>query len=237
VALFDFLSKKGAQTPIQKLATKVLDKRGMAPDRWDAIQALSKLDTEEAVEALLGRFTIYVDPSITDQEEKDAVLNTVVGKGAIAVPPLKRFIKKSESVTWPLKMLERVLPEAEVLTIVLDLLRAMDTEYERDPQRKLQLLSALESRRDASIVPAVKPFLQDVNEGARFNAVAAIFAQPQAEEAKSDLLESLAKEDSMRVKARLLDGFAQLGWTVDPKTIGKLPDAYAIDSNGVPVRR
>jgi HEAT repeat protein len=68
VGLFDFLNKKSAQTPVQKLAVKAADKRGMAPDRWEALQALSKIDSEEAVDALLNRFTFYVDPSITDQE-------------------------------------------------------------------------------------------------------------------------------------------------------------------------
>ena len=109
MGLFDFLSKKSAQSPVQKLAVKAADKRGMAPDRWEALQALARIDSEEAVEALLHRFTFYVDPTITDQEEKDAVFDSIVAKGATSVEPLKRFIKKSESLSWPLKMLDRVL--------------------------------------------------------------------------------------------------------------------------------
>ena len=237
MGLFDFLSKKGAQTPVQKLAAKVLDKRGMAPDRWDAIQALSKMDSEEAVEALLQRFTFYTDPSITDQEEKESVFNTIVGKGQVAVAPVKRFMAKSEAVTWPLKMLDRLLPEGEVLGAVFELLAGMDTEYERDPQRKLQLLSALETRRDPRILAVVKPFLADVNEGARFHAVGGVFAQENVEEARDTLLEQLAKEDSMRVKARILEGFAQRGWAVDASKLGKLPDGFVVDPNGLPKRR
>jgi HEAT repeat protein len=237
VGLFDFLSKKGAQTPVQKLAVKVLDKRGMAPDRWDAIQALSKMDSEEAVEALLARFTFYTDPSITDQEEKESVFNSIVLKGAVAVPPVKRFLAKSEAVTWPLKMLDRLLPEPEVTAIVLEILGAMDTEYERDPQRKLQLLAALEIRRDPRVLSAVKPFLADVNETARFHAVGSVFAQEGADEARETLLERLSKEDSMRVKARILDGFAQRSWPVDPARTGKLPDGFSLDPQSVPRRR
>src|SRR5688572_20397883 len=127
----------------------------MAPDRWEALQALSKIDSEEAVEALLSRFTFYVDPTITDQEEKDSVFNAVVEKGALAVAPLKRFIRRAESLSWPLKMLDRVLPAEEVLDILLELLSAMDTEYERDPQRKLQVLAELEARHGARVVEAV----------------------------------------------------------------------------------
>lgn len=238
MGLFDFISKKGAQTPVQKLQAKVMDKRGMAPDRWDAIQALSKMDTEEAIEALLWRFTFKTDPSITDQEEKDAVFNAIVQKGPTAVGPLKRFIKKkSEPITWALKMLDRVLPAGEVLDILLELLRDMDTEYERDPDRKLQILAELETRKGPQVLDAVRPFVRDVNETARFHAVGALLAQQEIESTRQALLEALPKEESMRVKVRILDGLAVRGWSVDPANTGRLPDGWVIDANGVPRKR
>ncbi|MDB4974444.1 MAG: hypothetical protein JWN48_2785 [Myxococcaceae bacterium] len=222
---------------MQKLATQVADKRGMAPDRWEAIQALSKIDSEEAVTALLIRFTFYTDPTITDQEEKESVFSAIVAKGATAVAPLKRFMAKAESLSWPLKMLDRVLPEADVLAMLLEMLSKMDTEYERDPQRKLQILSELETRRGEAVVAAVRPFLADVHETARFHAVGAVFAQDNAEEARSALLTALEREDSMRIKARILDGFGQRGWKLEGAQLGKLPDAFALDAAGVPKRR
>ena len=237
MGLFDLFSKKGGQSAVQKLAPKVADKRGMAPDRWEAIQALTKIDSEEAVEALLVRFTFYVDPTITDQEEKDAVFNAIVAKGATSVAPLKRFIAKAESLSWPLKMLDRVLGEGEVLTLLLDMLGKMDTEYERDPQRKLQILAELETRHGPAVVTAVTPFLADVHETARFHAVGAVLAQENAEEARPALADALAREESMRIKARILDGFGQRGWSVDPtRLVGRLPDAFSLDDAGVPHR-
>jgi hypothetical protein len=237
VGLFDFITKKNA-SPVQKLKGKVMDKRSMAPDRWDAIQALAKMDSEEAVEALLERFTFHIDPSITDQEEKEAVFNAVVQKGAVAVPPLKRFIKrKSESITWPLKMLDRILPASEVLEILLDLLRDMDTEYERDPQRKLQILSEFETRKGPGVVEAVRPFLSDVNESARFHAVGALLAQDEAEQARAALLDALDREESMRIKVRMLEGFAQRNWGIDAVHTAKLPHGFVLDPNGIPQRR
>jgi hypothetical protein len=237
VGLFDFISKKNAQSPVQKLAVKAADKRGMAPDRWDALQALARIDSEEAVEALLHRFTFYVDPSITDQEEKDSVFESIVSKGNTSVEPLKRFIKKSGSLSWPLKMLGRVLSDAEVLAILLDLIASMDTEYERDPTRKLQLLAELENHRGDGVLAVVLPFLKDVNETARFHAVGAIFAQEGPEVAREELNELLGREDSMRTKARILDGFAALGWPVDTAKAGRLPDGYSLDAKGLPRRR
>jgi len=237
VGLFDFLNKKSAQTPVQKLAVKAADKRGMAPDRWEALQALARIDSEEAVEALLHRFTFYVDPSITDQEEKDSVFESVVAKGTLTVEPLKRFVRKSESLSWPLKMLDRVLPPEDVLGILLELIGSMDTEYERDPTRKLQLLAELENRRGPGVVAGVLPFLKDVNETARFHAVGALFAQEAAVEAREALAELLGREDSMRTKARILDGFAAFQWPLEPSKAGRLPDGFVLDAKGLPRRR
>jgi hypothetical protein len=237
VGLFDLFSKKGSAGAVQKLAPKVADKRGMAPDRWEAIQALSKIDTEEAVQALLIRFTFYTDPTITDQEEKEAVFHAIVAKGEVAVAPLKRFLAKAESLSWPLKMLDRVQSPEDVLAMLLDMLSKMDTEYERDPQRKLQILSELETRQGPGVVAAVQPFLADVHETARFHAVGAVLAQESAEEARAALLEAFAREDSMRIKGRILDGFGLRGWKLEASQAGKLPDAFVLDAAGVPKRR
>lgn len=237
VGLFDLFSKKGSSGAVQKLAPKVADKRGMAPDRWEAIQALSKIDSEEAVDALLVRFTFYTDPTITDQEEKEGVFNAIVAKGNLSVAPLKRFLARAESLSWPLRMLDRVLTSEEVLAMLLDMLSKMDTEYERDPQRKLQILAELETRRGANVVEAVKPFLADVHETARFHAVGAVLAQENAAEARQALSEVLASEESVRIRARILDGFTQQGWALDPALRAKLPDAFVLDANGVPRRR
>jgi MoxR-like ATPase len=236
VGLFDFLNKKNS-TPVQRLAAKAADKRGMAPDRWEALQALIKLDGEEPIEALMNRFTFYTDPTITDQEEKEAVFNAIVAKGKISIEPIKRFIRKAESLSWPLKMLDCVAAPTEVLDILLDLLRRMDTEYERDPQRKLQILSELETRRGAAVVEVVRPFLADVHETARFHAVGAVLAQDDAEAAREALVDTLAREDSMRIKARILDGFAEREWALDPAKAGRLPDAFTLDAGGTPHRR
>ncbi len=208
----------------------------MTPDRWESIQALVKLDSEEAIEAMLPRFTYYGDPTITDHEEKETIFNAIVARGALAEAPLRRFIAKSESVSWPLKMLERLLPGEQVLELLLALLSKMDTEYERDPQRKLQILAELEQRTGPEILSAVRPFFTDVNETARFHSLGAALAQPNAEQAEAELRAALAREDSMRVKAKILEGFARRSWALDPATCGHLPDGWFLDA-GVPKKR
>ena len=243
MGIFDFLTGGGSapkgnpEAAIKKYGARAINKRAQAPDRWDAIQALSGLRTAGVVEALLPRFTFYVDPSITDQEEKDLAFQIVVDVGEPAIEPIVAFMRRAESVSWAIKMLDQIAGEERVISELVALLETMDTEYARDPEKKLQVISALEERDDARIVAAVTRFVEDVNESVRFNAAATIFAQKDAESARPVILAQLANEDSVRVKARMLDGFAARGWTLDESsasTITKsLPPGITVDAKGV----
>lgn len=235
MGLFDFLNKKHS-SPLHKHAARVADRRALAADRWESLQVLVKQDSEESTRALLARFTFHSDPSITDQEEKETAFKAIMARGATAVVPLKQFIAKAESLSWPLRMLDNLLAPDEVLTVLLEQLTTMDTEYERDPQRKLQVLSELEGRHGPAIVAAVIPFFVDVNESARFHAIGAAFAQENAEDAKQALLELLAREDSVRVRVRALEGCSQRGWALEPNLTSRLPEGWSLDG-GVPKRR
>ena len=81
MALFDFLRKSappppGTQAvPVDKrvagLARVAGDKRQQTYDRIEALQQLVDMRSPAAAAALLKRFTFSIDPSITDQEEKE----------------------------------------------------------------------------------------------------------------------------------------------------------------------
>jgi hypothetical protein len=239
MGLFDFF-KSSPEATIQKHAARVADKRAQAPDRWDSIQALGALKSAAAVKALLPRFKFYVDPSITDNDEKDETFRLVCAVGKDAIPPTRDFARKAESLSWPLKILERLADDDEMVEVLIGLLGHMDTEYQRDPQRKLQVLQALEERHDPRIGAAVERFLADVNETARFHAVAGILRQDDAATHRKALEETLAREDSVRVKARLLEAFAQQGWDVGAakdKLAKAMPPGWALDAKGLPVRK
>lgn len=217
MGLFDFLSgsKSGApagNASVKKYASRVLDKRGQSPERFDAIHALAKLRTTEAVEALLPRFGFYTDPSITDQEEKDAAFEGIVATGEPALAPIRAYLRATGAINWPIRMLERLLTPEQVVGELLEVLEGLDTEYARDPAKKLELLAALEDRKDARIVAAISRFLEDVNETVRFSVVGAIFAQDNADQAQSALAALAAKEESLRVRNRITEGFRARGW-------------------------
>lgn len=238
MGLFDFFGSK--KSPVEKHAARVADKRAQAPDRWEAIQALGAMKTPEAVQALLGRFGMYADPSITDQEEKEEAFRLIVETGAPAIEPVIANLRRTDSLGWPVKLLDRLVPPERVVTELLAVLDTMDTEYSRDPSRKVQLLQALEDRRDPRIAGALERFLEDVNETARFHVVAALFAQEDPSPARTAAQRALAREDSVRVRAQLLEAFEGRGWDVGEGRAAvekALPAGWTLDKAGVPRKR
>lgn len=249
--MFGWFGKKSDVQLIEKHGLVVANKRAQAPDRWDAIQSLSQLRAQAhkdkaadrvaaVVAALLPRFTYYTDPTITDQEEKDLAFRAILDGGTDGVPAIRAFMQRSESLVWPLKMLDRLLGPEEVTGELLALLEPMDTEYQRDPQRKLQLLQALEERRDPRIAAAVVRFFEDVNETARFHAVGAVLAQSDGDVHREAAARLLPTEESVRVKARVLERFAERGWDLGaarPAMEKQPPPGWSVASSGIPARR
>ena len=119
-------------------------------------------------------------------------------------------------------------------------LKRWDIDYAKFIDPKLQILQELETHEHSSIREAVDPFLQDSNETARFFAVAAIFKQKD-QAAIPSLLTLLLDEESVRVRAKIADGFVALQWEVpeeqrDP--VRKvLPPAYTVDGSGLVTKR
>jgi HEAT repeat protein len=198
------------------------------------------MHTREAVEALLPRFTFYVEPSITDQEEKDAAFAGIVESGAAGVEPVVAFLKRVDSISWPVKMLDKVAEPEAVVGYLLDLLTKMDTEYARDPESKIQILTTLAERTDPRAAEAVVRFLGDANESTRFAAVGAIVGQNAVATYKSALVNTVCGEDSVRVRNRILDALATGGHSVEPeqeRVKARLTQGYMLDTGFVPRKR
>lgn len=238
--MFGLFGGKSEGSQIKKLAERVANKRGQLPDRWEAIHALAKLRTPDAVAALLPRFTFYVEPSINDQEEKDAAFDGIVATGSAAIDPIVAFLKRAESISWPVKMLERIAGPEALIERLLELLQTMDTEYERDPQKKIQVLAELEDRSDPRIAATVERFLADANETVRFHAASTLLGQADAAAYRAALVHRVEQEESVRVRVRILDGFVKAGWAIEnasPGLLARLPAGFSLDSKGVPARK
>lgn len=243
MGLFDLFKSKGSQktsSPAAKWAEAAGNKRAQAYDRQEAIQELSRLATADAVEALLRRFTFATDPTITDQEEKQLAFEGILKAGKDAIEPVRAFAAKAEGLNWPMRILKELLEEEELVDELLWWLSKWDTEYAKFIDPKLELLSALGDYVNPKIRPAVEPFLQDVNEPARFNAVATILTQKEPE-ALGPLLSAFLEEESVRVRAKIAEGLASLEWEIPEEqrdAIRKvLPPQFRIDGAGLITKR
>ena len=225
----------GKKSPASKWAAAAADKRAQSYERQEAIGELCKLKSPDAVEALLKRFTFQTDPSITDQEEKEAAFEGIVGTGRDGIEPVRAFAAKAESLAWPVRILKEVLREEELVAELLVWLARWDTEYAKFIDPKLQLLAALEDYKHPDIRAAVEPFLQDVNEPARFHAVATTLAQAESASV-GPLVAVLVDEESVRVRTRIADGFATLGWSIPEEhrdaSRRALPHQFGLDADG-----
>jgi hypothetical protein len=226
---------KSKSSPAAKWANAAADKRAQNYDRQEAIQALADMGTADAAAALLRRFTFIMDPSITDQEEKDAAFNGILKAGKEAIEPVRAFAAKAESLAWPMKILKELVTPDEYVEELLLWLRKWDTEYSKFIDPKIQLLVELEDFRHEKIRAAVEPFLEDVNETARFHAAVSTLAQND-EAALAPLLKVLVDEESVRVRNKIAEGFLARGWVVPDdqrEAVRKsLPAGFTVGGDG-----
>jgi len=233
MGLFDVF--KGGGGGLTKHVTRVANKRAQKHERWESIQVLASDGSDEALRALLTRFSIRVDPSITDGEEKNAAFLGIVQNGEAALGPVRDFLETAETLAWPLKILKEIQSEEQVTTTLLEILAAMDTEYERDPQKKIDVIASLEERKDPRIVGAVARFLEDMNETVRFYTVGAILTQDEADDAVDAMTKAMLAEESVRVRMRMLDGYIDRRWTLgDAKAEAskRMPTGYSLGKQG-----
>lgn len=247
MGIFDFLRSKGdakgksapppaaAKGPADKKlagpARVAADKRAQTYDRIEAIQALVDARSPDAAAALLRRFTFSIDPSITDQEEKELSFQGIVQAGTendaareAVVDAIRTFSAKAEQLTWPLKVLRELLDDQRYVDEVCELLEKYDTEYARNVDPKVQLIIALEEVASDDVREAVEPFLEDVNERVRFHAVQATYAH--ADEASVEpLVKLLVSEESVRIKNKVAEGLVEQGWIIPADHRDKVQEA------------
>ncbi|MHB8418049.1 MAG: HEAT repeat domain-containing protein [Myxococcales bacterium] len=239
--LLDMFSAEGK---LRRLTKKITEKYGPPENRQKAIETLASLGTPAALAALLMRFTISSDPSITDAEEKQHVFELIVDAGDQAVGPLRDFLRRQDSVSWALRALVEILPLTEVANTVLDELARIGPEYTRDPEKKVQLITWLAEHRGETVHPRLGevliPFLEDMSDDVKLAAVRTL-SQAKVEAAREPFLAALvAPEQSARVQQTLLAVLAELGFGVQgyrEKVEALVAEPYYVDKTGLVKRR
>jgi hypothetical protein len=226
--------ERSKASPAAKWADRI-EKRAQNYDRQEAIQALADIATADAVEALVRRFTFHIDPSITDQEEKDSAFRGILRAGQEAIGPVRAFAAKAESLAWPMKIMKELVDEPAYVEELLRWLGRWDTEYAKFVDPKVQILAELEEHRHPKIRAEVERFLEDVNEPARFHAACALLAQADSAAALA-LANLLGDEESVRVRNKIVEGLAARGWIIPEEERAfvrkALPPGLTVDSAG-----
>src|SRR2546422_5319661 len=242
MGLLDMLGMGGPDAKVRRLQKKASQKFGPAENRQGAIEELGALKTEAAVEALLLRYTFRVDPGITDDEEKARVLALITQAGDVALGPVKRFIATRDEISWPLRALDALLPEAEVVKFLVEVAKKIGGEYSRVPEKKVLLLHALSAHKALEIAPAVLPFLDDMDDEVQI-AAAEVIVKQQEPAGREPVIQHFLKAhegSNARVREALAGLLADSGWDVKgytPKVEAALPPGYKLDSRGKVVRK
>jgi HEAT repeat protein len=242
MGLLDMLGMGGPDAKVRRLQKKASQKFGPAENRQGAIEELGGLKTEAAIDALLTRYTFRVDPGITDDDEKARVLALISQSGEVALGPVKRFIASRDEISWPLRALEALVPEAQVLKFLVEVATRIGGEYSRVPEKKVLLLHALSAHKSPEIAPAVLPFLDDMDDEVQI-AAAEVIVKQQEPAGREPVIQHFLKAhegSNARVREALAGLLADSGWDVKgytPKVEAALPAGYKLDSRGKVVRK
>jgi HEAT repeat protein len=209
----------GSEARLKKHAARARNKDAQSADRWASLEALREDGSPAALEGLLGRFTIRYDKTIEDEQEKEFVFESLRSLGEELHGPLLNHLRSADSLAWGLKLLHSVTgPGSEARwTILGELCERNDNSYARDPSKKIDLLHALgDEVDDPRAVDALVPYLEDMNGDVRFTAVESLLKLKAAEAAKDALVRLLLSEgeEVRRIKTRIVDGLAELGWSL-----------------------
>jgi HEAT repeat protein len=215
--VFGFFSKDRA---LKRAMEKVGNKLVQSPDRYAAMEKLREHGTDDALYALCRRFSLNSLKMVEDLEEKQWVVEVLVAKGETAVPALRRYMKSSPHVAYPLRILGHLTDKALILEVIDEVLSDEEPGYTRDPEKRIEVikwLSEWEVGTSDEIATRVIPYLEDFDETVRFAAIEALsnHMTPAAVEA---LIAAMLRpeEESRRLKGRIATALADTG--VDLKT-------------------
>jgi len=229
--VFGLFSKERA---LQKTIEKATNKLAQQQDRWGALERLREEGSEEALYGMTKRWGVTSLKGVEDEVEKNWVVDVLVEKGN-AYPPavegqtteqrdagrkqnrervtaaLVRFIKSSTelSLSYPLRVLEKVAEHDKIIPIVDDIFKAEPPGYARFPDRRIDLIkwfTEWPAATDDEVIPRVTPYLADFDENVRFTAIDGLSHHP-IDKIGPPLIDALLRpeEESGRIRRTIVE--------------------------------
>jgi len=236
MALKDLLTSEGRlKFRVQRNTKTLLERYAQHDARMEAAEKLREIGTPDAIFGLARRFSATSENLGTDQEEKKRVQTVLVGFGDEAIEPLKKYIRSYDKVTWAIDALKELQPTEALIPFLFEVLSDGDPVRIRG-EKAHQILKALETLDEPSIVDGVLPCLSSPDDIVRIAAVECLEAFGD-EKARVPLLETLTSpdEDSMRVKMKIGEALEKLEWDVKgyrKKVESALPEGFRVTSKG-----
>lgn len=242
MSLFRYFSKEASTERRRAAAQKRLSNMYyQSGERMGAAQEMAELATQgdaAALLILLQRFE-QMNPSTTiDREEKDFCVDLLVSIGDFAVDGTKKYVQSTaEAIFWPMKFLQKAMPEDDFTTFLADVLAETPADYARDPKKKLGLVQLANDHHNEKVREEVLRFVDDHDEAVRFHAIAATL-EINPEEAPRVLLARWTNpdEDSGRIHRQIADAFIENKWSVGSKAEQlkeRLPFGASVNAKGV----
>ncbi|TNF22940.1 MAG: hypothetical protein EP329_28115 [Deltaproteobacteria bacterium] len=206
----------GGGGKIQRLEKRVTNKWGQPAERQRAMQVLADIGSEEALDALLKRFSFRIDGQINDEDEKRMGYEFLVAAGPRAVAPIERFVSESDGVYWPLRALKEIVgmePAVEAL------LRALDRAEKitgRVNEQKVQLVSNLRDFPHPRVRDRLKVLCRDPNDEVRMMAVDGLLTYGKDEALPVIAERILDPEETPNIKAVIFEQLIENEWSLEP---------------------
>ena len=218
MGLFDFLSgKKGvdpAEARIRRLVKKLTQKFGESYYRMDAAHQLLEMKTEESLFNLLQRYDVVIESTTVDIDEKEELADRIASLGEPAVRPILRHLVEKDEISYPMRILERIVEPSRFTSFLLEALEKIGPGYGRRPEKKVQILETLKEQDDPGIIEKVLPFLEDPDDDVRI-AIIDFIQHKNREDFREKLLEMyIETDDRPRVRTRILELLEKKKWTV-----------------------
>lgn len=220
MGLKDLFSSSGrSKNRLDRHMRAVVNQYGQSAERYHAMQELLEIGTLPAIVGLMRRFTMNSSKSIEDEEEKNWLSKRLTDLDkALMLSAAREFCLNNDNIAWVLRIVEDRANEREEWELFDALLEKHPPVYERDPSKKLQLLTHIAEIDNPRVGSILIKYLADPDETVRFQVVDSLL--DIADEQKPDpvlqdvLTARLADpaEDSLRLRTKILTGLARLKW-------------------------
>lgn len=244
MGLLDFLfdKEKAEQRKMAKLKKTLTNMYVQPNERAFIITQLRDMASPEALHVLLARFGENAPNTTVDLEEKEHVYEVLALLGReteldVAAVVKEHLRQTDERVNWPMRVLSDILSYDEFVEFMIELLQEQGTEYQRDPEKKQEILIRALEFDSPELAEEIVRFLDDANDTIRFAALEAAFAQETPDIVLEPLVDHLIEEESLRNVKKSAENFSEhQDWIVpqDKREAfeAALPDGYGLHKDG-----